>query len=327
LTLALLLHAGAGGAETTELKIAQQHGLPYVPLMMMESDKLVEAAARDAGLDDVSVKLVTLGGAAAGTDALLSGSVDIITAGVPSVATLWAKSKGTPNEILGLTALESMPWYLVTRNPAVKTIADFTEKDRIALPAVKLTAQALVLEMAAAKLWGEGAFERLDPLTVQMDHPTAVAALLGGKSEVTAHFGVPPYHWEALASPNVHTVLRSYDVVGGPHTVGVLITSRKFHDANPKLIRALLAAQDKANAIIAENPRKAAETYLRLTNDKRTPVETMRKWIADPEITFKSAPERVQVFTDFMHRIGRLSAKPASWKELFFPEAHDLQGS
>jgi NitT/TauT family transport system substrate-binding protein len=36
----------------------------------------------------------------------------------------------------------------------VKTIADFSDKDRIALPAVTVSVQARILQMAAAKQWG-----------------------------------------------------------------------------------------------------------------------------------------------------------------------------
>ena len=51
----------------------------------------------------------------------------------------------TPNEIKGMTALQSMPFYLMSRNPAVKTLKDFSDGDRIALPAVKITIQSLIL--------------------------------------------------------------------------------------------------------------------------------------------------------------------------------------
>jgi len=325
--LIVVAAAAPAAGEALALKIAQQHGLPYLPLMVMQSEHLIESEARAAGLSGVTVTLVTLGGASAGMDTLLSGTTDIVAAGVPSVATLWAKTHGTANEIKGLAALESMPWYLVTRKPQVRTLQDFAADDRIALPAVKITAQALTLEMAAAQLYGDASYERLDPLTVQMDHPTAVAALLSGRSEITAHFGVPPYHWQELADPAIHTVLRSYDVVGGPHTVGVMITTKRFHDDNPKLVGALLAAQRRANALIKADPRKASEIYLLLTEDRTTPPATMARWIGDPEIVFTQVPQRVGLFVDFMYRVGRLTARPASWRALFFDEAHDFPGS
>jgi NitT/TauT family transport system substrate-binding protein len=44
---------------------------------------------------------------------------------------------------------------LYTINPNVKTIADFTENDRIAVPSVRISFNAMMLEMAAEKLWND----------------------------------------------------------------------------------------------------------------------------------------------------------------------------
>ena len=59
---------------------------------------------------------------------------------------------------------------LYTINPNVKTIADFTETDRIAVPTVRLSFNAMMLQMAAEQLWNEP--HRLDHLTVALGHPT-----------------------------------------------------------------------------------------------------------------------------------------------------------
>src|SRR5437879_830561 len=87
----------------------------------------------------------------------------------------------------------------VTRNPNVKTISDFRDGDRIALPAVKVSAQAVLLQMAAEQAFGAGQQNRLDPLTVTMSHPDAMQALLSGQSEVNAHFGSPPFQYQEVA--------------------------------------------------------------------------------------------------------------------------------
>jgi NitT/TauT family transport system substrate-binding protein len=226
-----------------------------------------------------------------------------------------------------MTALQSMPFYLMARNPAVKTIKDFSESDRIALPAVKITIQALVLEMAAAREYGDASYDRLDHLTVTMTHPQAALALLSGKTEITAHFGVAPYYYEEMADPALHVVIKSYDVLGGPHMNGVLITTRRFHDGNPSLYRAVIAAQDEANALIKSDPRKAAEIYLRLAGDKKNPLEAMTRMVSDPDFDYTIVPLRVAMFVDFMSRVGRIAAKPESWKTLFFDEIHALPGS
>src|SRR4029434_6943133 len=81
---------------------------------------------------------------------------------------------------------------LVSRNPAVKTIRDFSDKDRIGLPAVKVSVQAVILQMAAEQAFGAGQQNKLDALTVTLSHPDAMQALMSGQSEVNAHFGSPP---------------------------------------------------------------------------------------------------------------------------------------
>ena len=90
-------------------------------------------------------------------------------------ATIWDKTVGTPQEARALIAMQSMPYVLVTRNPAVKTIADFTDKDKIALPAVKLTGHAIALEMEAAQDLGAGPLRQ-----AQFHHHHALACGCGG---------------------------------------------------------------------------------------------------------------------------------------------------
>src|SRR4051794_27769070 len=85
----------------------------------------------------------------------------------------------------------------------VKTIADYKPGMKIALPAVKVSNQAIFLQMAAAKLWGPAEFARLDPLTVSMSHPDALIALLSG-GEITSYFGAPPFTQQALKAPGIH---------------------------------------------------------------------------------------------------------------------------
>jgi len=35
----------------------------------------------------------------------------------------------------------------------------------------------------------------------------------------------------------------------------------------------------------------------------------------------------VMKIVDFLYKVGRIKKKPASWKDMFFPEAHGLNGS
>ncbi|HEY6838875.1 MAG TPA: ABC transporter substrate-binding protein [Geobacteraceae bacterium] len=310
-------------AEVKEVRIAKQYGLGYLPLIVMEEQHLIEKHARKAGLGDVKVTWATLGGGSATNDALLSGSVDYIASGVAPLIVLWAKSGGT---VRGAAALDTTPLYLNTNNPGVKSIRDLSDRDRVALPAVKVSIQAIVLQMAAAKAFGQDQFARLDKLTVSMKHPDAMAALLSGKSEVSGHLTSPPFMLQELENPRVHRILNSYDVLGGPHTFNVLSTTKRFYEKNPRTYAAVFAALEEANAFIKKNKRSAAEIYIRLTRTNE-PVEDILALLNKPELGYSTTPVNVSKFADFMHRTGTIKTKPKEWKELFFPNLYDRQGS
>jgi NitT/TauT family transport system substrate-binding protein len=316
----------AARAEVNEVRMSKQFGLPYLPMIVIEAQQLIEKHAAAAGLGDVKTTWTQRAGPAAELDALLAGQADFIGPGVPTLATIWDKTVGTPQEARALIAQQSMPYVLVTRNPNVKTIADFTDKDKIALPAVKLTGHALALEMEAARIWGFDHYDKLDSITVTLSHADAAAALMGGKSEINSHFASSPFYYYELAQPKIHQVLKSYDVAGGRHTNGVVVTTKRFHDANPKLCAVVVAAFEEANAFIKAHPREAAQIYLTAAKDKN-PVDALEKMVADPDVDYTTTPIAVMKFVDFMYKVGRIKKKPASWKDMFFPEAYGLNGS
>src|SRR5262245_37212896 len=152
--------------EAASIVIVSQHGLPYLPLMVMNTLKRVEKHAASAGVFSVKPEYKTLGGTQSLIDALLSGQMNFGVTGVPGLATLWDKTAGTANEVRALSAVQSMPFMLVTNRESIKTINDFTDKDKIALPAVKVSSQAICLQIAAAKEWRQDQYARLDPVTI-----------------------------------------------------------------------------------------------------------------------------------------------------------------
>lgn len=95
--LALVLATAAvvpARAEVKEVRLAKQYGLGYLPLVVMEEQRLIEKHAKAAGLGDIDVSWATLGGGSAANDALLSGSVDYISGGVAPLIVIWAKTNG-----------------------------------------------------------------------------------------------------------------------------------------------------------------------------------------------------------------------------------------
>ena len=306
------------------VRIAQQFGIVYLMLNVAQDQKIIEKHAKAAGVD-AKVEFVQLSGGPAVNDALLSGNIDIAVAGVGPLLTLWDRTRGKQN-VRGVASLGNFPYYLVSNNPAVKTIADFTEKDRIALPAVGVSVQSRVLQLASARLWGDKDFARLDKFSVALPHPDAAAAIIKGGTEITAHFGNPPFQEQELAgNPNAHIVLSSYDVLGGPSSATVLYATEKYRAENPKTYKAFVAALDEAAQFIAANPEKAADIYLKVSGAK-TDRELLLKIIKNPQVQFKTAPQNTYPLAAFMHRVGAIKNQPASARDYFFDDAHSARG-
>jgi NitT/TauT family transport system substrate-binding protein len=228
-------------------------------------------------------------------------------------------------DVRGMMAMNRQPAYLNTRNPNIKSIRDFTDNDRIALPAPKVSVQAIMLQMIAEKTLGK--FDALDKLTVGMSHPDGTAAMLSGKLEISSHFTSAPFQYQQLeGSPQIRKLLSSYDATDGPNTFSAVAALGRWREANPKLYKVVYDAILEANDFIAKNPREAAEIFIRIENTK-LPVEFVQKLIADPEFSYAPAPENVLKIYSFMNKVGALKTMPATWQDLFFPEAHGLKGN
>ena len=320
-----LIAPGMARAEEGRLRIAQQFGIVYLMLNVAQEPKLIEKHGKAAGLD-IQVEFLQLSGGSAVNDALLSGSIDIAGAGVGPLFTLWDRTRGRQN-VKGVASLGNFPYYLVSNNPQVKTIADFTDKDRIALPAVGVSVQSRVLQFASAKLWGDGAFNRLDRLQVAVPHPDAAAAIIKGGTEISAHFGNPPFQEQELAgNPKAHIVLNSYDVLGGPASATVLYATEKFRKESPRTYKAFVDALDEAARFIAAQPEKAADIYLKVTGAK-TDRALLLKIIKNPEVQFKTRPENTLGLGQFLHRVGAIRNAPQTVQDYFFDDAHTAGGS
>ena len=143
-----------------QIRIAEQHGIVYLLLHVAQDQKLIEKHGREQGLD-IKPEWIKLSGGAAINDALLSNSIDIAGAGVAPLLTIWDKTKGRHN-VRGVASLGNFPYKLISTNPNVKSIEDFTEKDRIALPNAGVSVQSRILQLAAARQWGDENYKKLD---------------------------------------------------------------------------------------------------------------------------------------------------------------------
>ncbi|MEW6601197.1 MAG: ABC transporter substrate-binding protein [Nitrospirota bacterium] len=311
-------------AETKGIRIAQQYSIGYIPLMMMEKNKLLEKNLKAAGLGDVKVTWNKFAGGNVMNEALLSGNLDFAAGGLSPAIRLWDKTRGRL-EVKLVAAVFAMSEYLVTRNPNVKTVKDFTDKDRIALPAVKVSDQATYLQMAAVKAFGENNYSKLDHLTISMSHPDAMTSMLAG-TEINSHFGVPPYQNQEMDTPGAHTVLTSYEVMGGPVSATVYWATSKFRDNNPKTYAVFIATLKEAIDIVNKDKRTAAEFYVNYTKSKLS-VDRIYEIMRRSDFEYATTPRNTMKMAEFLHKINAIKVKPDSWEDLFFPEVHKLPGS
>jgi len=328
LFLALLLPLAAmsavsrdARAEVDDFKVALQFGVGYLPLSVMQDQKLIEKHLQAAGLKGTKVTWSKLGSGAPMNDALLAGQLHVASGGVGPMLTLWGATKGQVKAVFGMSA---MPLYMLS-NTGATSLKELTEKDRIAIPGAGVSIQTVILEMAAEQIFGEGQHKRFSAQLVNLPHPEALSALLS-KKEVTAYVSSPPFQYQGLERPGITRVWSSYDVLGGPGTFLVLWANSQFREQNPKTYQAFVAAYREAVELINRDRRLAAEIYVRSSGDK-SGVDNIFKQLSDPDLRFSITPEHTMKFAAFMHKVGRVKLKAESWRDYFFPEAHALPGS
>lgn len=312
-------------AEVAEIVVAQQYGVSFLPLMVMEHDKLVEKHAKAAGLPELRVGWSKVAGPSVMNDGLLSGAIHFAAQGAPSLILLWDKTRGNAG-IKGVAAMTTYPLYLITTNPAVKAVRDFGPGDKIALPSVKISTQAIMLQMAAAAAFGPKEFARLDPLTVSLSHPDAALALANNTAGINAHFSSSPFYEQEAKLPGVRLITTNYEILGGPATAIVVTATARFREANPRAYKAFLDAEREAIDSINKDKRAAAALYLEVARDTKNSVDDILRIISDKDYAYTLQPQKVVATAAFMAQVGSIKQAPASVADLFFPEIAAVGG-
>jgi len=303
----------------------QQRGLLYLPVDMMVSGGVLQKEADKLGLGKIDASVTTLSGPGPVIDTILSGAADYGTTALPSLVTLWEKTRGRASEVRAVGTVSNGAMTLYTINPDIKTFADFTESDRIAVPTVGLSFNAMMLQMAAEQQWKDP--HRLDHLTVSLGHPDAVAALSAGygKAIITAHVGVQPYTEQGLRLPGAHVVADSRQVFGGTITQITLLATKATKEKNPLLFKAVANALEEAIRVANADKHAAAMLWKQAQNAPDS-IDSIVHLLDDPGFEFTSQPHRIAYFTAFLNRIGSMKTVLGDWKELFWETAYDQKG-
>jgi NitT/TauT family transport system substrate-binding protein len=322
----LLASAPHAFAEATEVRVSRGYSVLYLPQMMMQKHQLIEKQIQKLGLGDTKVVWRVLDGGNVINDALLAGALDIAAVGTPGFLILWSRALGNPAvEVAGLSGISSTPMYLNTTNPKIKSLADFGPGDKIAVAGIKSSLPAGILQMMAAHEFGSQKYAQLDNLTVSLPYPDATTAMLSGRSEINAHVASPPFSFIELDNPNIHKVANSADILGDM-TLVMSAVQKRFHDANPQLCKAYVAALEEANRMIAADPQAAADTYNEVSPTK-VPNAMMLRILGDKDTHFSTKPSGIARWAAFMKSIGVIKQDVVDWKQFFYSESHALDGS
>ena len=325
LAAGLLLPAPVQAQEKAEIKITRQPSIIYMPTYIMEANRLVESRAAALGVPNLKVEWVNFNGGGNATDALLANSVDVVNTGVGNMLLLWDRTRGG---VKGIVATSAEPLTLITRNPAIKTLRDYTPKDKIALPTVRISTQAILLQIACEEVFGPGQGSRLDSNTVQLGHPDATGAMLDPNGEITSHFSAPPFVFEELRRvPGARVVTDSQQIMGTPLTVAVMFTTTRFAEASPKTVEAVKAASFDALAFIQTHTAEAVAIYRKASKDPTSQEDLMAMLKQPGMMDFLTKPQGTMRFAQHMHKVGLLKTMPKGWTDYFLPVAHDLDGN
>jgi NitT/TauT family transport system substrate-binding protein len=88
---------------------------------------------------------------------------------------LWSKTNG---RVKGMTALSQGDMFLITCDPGIKSVRDYTNNDRIAMTDLKTTTYAMMLQMKAAREFGWDERGRFEKISVAMSDSEGMGAIL-----------------------------------------------------------------------------------------------------------------------------------------------------
>lgn len=323
LTLAAAAALAASTLATTayaqEIRIAQLRQINYLPFTVIEQQGLFEKHAAELGEPDMTAQFITFGNGSATTDALISGNVEFVAVGLTNFAILWERSGGN---VKGVSSVSGIPFPLLTRNPDIQTIEDFGPNDRIAVPTIGVSVQAIMLSIALEKAYGPEGRDRLSEQTVQLSHPDAAQALSNSQHEVNSHFSSAPYYLISLRDPAIHEIFSYSELFEEAVASNILFTTTQQHEANPVASQAMIAALKEAHAFINDNVEEAARLYLEVSGDPITEEEVVAVLTGEGTV-FSTNPAGAMPVWEYMHTSGMLQTRPESWQEMFFENVHD----
>lgn len=298
--LALLIVCNsAAQAEVKEVTVASTIGLAQFPGRVVYELHLIEKRAESLGVPDLKVSFQEVTSGNVVSQLVLAGRANVGISGNVPMFYLWDKTNG---RIKGMTALSQGGMFLVTCDPRLKSLHDYSDNDRIAMTGLKTTTYAMLLQMEAAKEFGWNNRNRFDKISVAMADPEGMGAILSCKTNVKTQMTILPQSTLELASSKDHVVFSSEQLLGHSYTFNVAFATTEFKRDNPKVYEAIVEAFGDAIKFVKDNPEKAAYMYVKdepFIGTRETAVKLIKGETPD-HFSYTQVPKSTKAFMDFM---------------------------
>ena len=296
--------AGAdGNYDGVTVRMAQSFGMAFAPCTVMQELGLLEKHLPGAKLEGHQIS-----GGSAINEAFIAGQLDIGFMGIPPMLIAW--DKGVGYKIV--TGVSVPPWELMVRDSSIKSVADFTEADKIAVPGIG-SLQHIFLAMAAERELGD--VNALDNNIIVMPHPDAFTALVSG-TDIVAHFaGIPHIGMEMDAG--FHSILSAIEAYGQKSSI-VCVTNAAFHDGNPNVYDGFVAALSEAVDLINAQDPAAIKALADVENISEEEVVRNIEW---PGNSFETPVYGAMGLARFMYEQGFIDSCPESTEDIMWGNA------
>lgn len=284
-----------------KVTIAYQPGINYANLLIVKQQKILEKQ-----FSKTQFEWKELSNGPAIRDGIIANQIQVGASGLGSFLVGW--DKGMDWKILA--SLNYSEFWLITKNPNIKSIKDFKPGMKIGLPSLN-GEQAIVLRKVAQKDLGNPT--ALDQNLQVIAHPLGLQSLLTG--QIDAHFTTPPFQFQEVEKGG-RVIIKSSDIFGKTSAAS-LFTNEKFYNQYPEFGKALYTAIADATKLVNEKPDKAAKILSEI--DSGISQEQYKKWLTNKAVAYGIEPRSFLKYRAFMHEIGILNKQPKSIDELILP--------
>jgi NitT/TauT family transport system substrate-binding protein len=284
------------------MTIAIQPGIGYGNLLVMKYQKLLEKRYPGTTFD---WPVLTNGDAI--RDGIISGTIAIGSGGSGPFLIGW--DRGVGYKLIG--GLDLMDLWMVSRNPAIKTLKDIKPGMKIGMPSPDAI-QAVALRLGCQQMLGNP--HALDTNIVAIQHPLGLVALKNG--QLDAHLSSPPFQFEEVADGG-HVVFKSWQATGRM-TFNCVYTTDPFNNKYPEFVRYFSEQLNDATNYIHHNPGGFADILMQDSGGK-VPATQYLEWLRQPGLEFSTIPRGFVKIATFMKEIGMLNKAPASIRDLELP--------